>query len=62
MNLGLPECPGNVGLKDTVMVLNWIKENIKEFGGDNTNITIFGESAGSAAVSFLMLSPMAKGK
>lgn len=53
--------PGNAGLKDVVMALQWVKTNIQSFNGDPNNITIFGESAGSAIVQYLMLSPLAKG-
>ena len=52
---------GNYGLLDMVAGLQWVKSNISEFGGNPDNVTIFGESAGSAAVSTLMVSPMAKG-
>jgi para-nitrobenzyl esterase len=52
---------GNYGLLDMVAALQWVKSNIQEFGGNPDNVTIFGESAGSAAVSTLMASPMAKG-
>ncbi|KAJ8924064.1 hypothetical protein NQ315_006841 [Exocentrus adspersus] len=53
--------PGNAGLKDMVMALKWVQNNITVFSGDPNNVTIFGESAGGASVTLLMLSPMAKG-
>ena len=52
---------GNYGLLDMVAALQWVKSNIRALGGDPDNVTIFGESAGSAAVSTLMAAPSAKG-
>lgn len=55
------DIPGNAGMKDQVAAIKWVKKNIKNFGGDPDNITIFGESAGAASVSFHLMSPLTKG-
>jgi para-nitrobenzyl esterase len=64
--LGHPKLRGasanaNYGLLDLVQALKWVKDNIEAFGGDASNVTVFGESAGAANTLALLASPNAKG-
>ncbi len=51
----------NCGILDQVAALTWVRDNIAAFGGDPTNVTIFGESAGGCSVVTLLATPSAKG-
>ncbi|XP_059611143.1 juvenile hormone esterase-like [Phlebotomus argentipes] len=55
------DCPGNFGMKDQVEILKWVQKNIGQFGGDKDSVTIFGESAGGASVTYHTISPLSKG-
>src|ERR1022692_699173 len=52
---------GNLGMLDIVAALEWVRDNIAAFGGDPTNVTIFGQSGGGGKVSTLLAMPPARG-
>ncbi|GHJ45585.1 carboxylic ester hydrolase [Catellatospora sp. TT07R-123] len=56
-----PDAPTNLGLRDQLAALEWVRENIAAFGGDPGNVTVFGESAGSISIGALLTSPYAEG-
>jgi para-nitrobenzyl esterase len=57
----LPDAPTNLGIRDQLLALEWVQENIAAFGGDPGNVTVFGESAGGMSVATLVASPLSKG-
>jgi para-nitrobenzyl esterase len=59
--LPIPGVPTNLGLRDQIAALEWVRDNVAGFGGDPGNVTVFGESAGAMAIANLLTSPLAKG-
>lgn len=60
--LGSSDSRGNLGLLDQYFALLWIRENIKQFGGDPEKITLFGYLSGAVSVALHMVSPRTAGK
>ena len=61
LSLESDEIPGNMGLHDQVLALEWVKEHIGAFGGDYSNVTIMGESAGGMSCFLHLVSPLSQG-
>lgn len=61
MSTGDLACPGNLGLKDQNLALQWVQRNVRYFGGDPDNVSIMGQSAGAASVAMHLNSPKSKG-
>ncbi|MDO9370380.1 MAG: carboxylesterase family protein [Sphingopyxis sp.] len=59
--LPIPGVPTNLGLRDMIAALAWVRNYIADFGGNPDNVTLFGESGGAWCIAGLMASPLAKG-
>lgn len=60
--LGLDSAiPGNYAMADKIAALQWVQDHIKDFGGDSSRVTIFGQSAGGWSIVDLLKSPKATG-
>jgi carboxylesterase type B len=58
----LDDVPTNLGLRDLLLALDWVRDNISAFGGDPGRVTLAGQSAGGGAVLALLSSPAARGR
>lgn len=58
----LDDVPTNLGLRDVLLALDWVRENIAAFGGDPDRVTVAGQSAGGAMVLTLLSSPAGRGR
>ena len=57
----LPDAPANRGVRDQILALRWVRDNIAAFGGDPGRVTIAGQSAGGGSVMHLLVAPVARG-
>lgn len=58
---GDSRAPGNAGLKDQLLALRWVRDNIRNFGGNPQNVVLMGASCGALSVGLHMVSPVSKG-
>lgn len=56
-----PDAPANLGLRDQLAALEWVRESIAGFGGDPDRVTVFGQSAGAISIGALLAVPRARG-
>ncbi|WP_200301813.1 carboxylesterase/lipase family protein [Streptomyces adelaidensis] len=56
-----PDAPANLGLRDQLAALEWVRESIAGFGGDPDRVTVFGQSAGAISIGALLAAPRARG-
>lgn len=61
LNAGTEEAPGNQGLYDQKLALQWVKDNALYFGGNASAVTLFGQDAGAASIAMHMMSPLSSG-
>ncbi|XP_022817425.1 juvenile hormone esterase-like [Spodoptera litura] len=61
LSLNSPKIPGNMGLRDQVTLLRWVQRNARAFGGDPSDVTLAGQSAGATCAHLLSLSNVTKG-
>ncbi|XP_037573068.1 acetylcholinesterase-1-like isoform X1 [Dermacentor silvarum] len=55
------DAPGNMALHDQLLALRWVRDNIRNFGGDPNQVTLFGVSAGAISANLHLLSPLSRG-
>ena len=60
LSLGTEDVPGNAGVRDQVLALQWVQDNIAMFGGNPDLVTVYGQSAGSFSSTYHLMSPLTK--